>query len=225
MGTASESSAPVEKQTGRLEAFSDGVFGIALTLLVLELKVPEIAITPGGPNPGVGRALWVQLAQQWPAYLSFVTSFFSVLVMWIHHHRVFRLVHGVDATLLFANGFLMFMVVLVPFPTAVISEYLDTPAGKAACAFYGATFTLVSTAFYLTLMAGFRKSVVSPHASPAVMKQLCRSYKAGAPLYLLATLAAPFSRWVSMGICTGLWFLWLITATDRLPGGGRAGAE
>jgi uncharacterized membrane protein len=224
MAHQSETTSAEEKQTGRLEAFSDGVFGIALTLLVLDLKVPELTPAPGS-QAGMGRMLISQLVSQWPSYLAFVTSFFSVLVMWIHHHRVFRLVNGVDSTLLFANGFLLLMVTVVPFPTAVISEYLDTPAGKAACAFYGITFTLISVAFYVMLTAALRPGIVSPRASPAVMRRLCRSYKLGPPLYLLATLVAPISRWGSMGICTGLWILWLVTATEKLPGRKWAASE
>jgi uncharacterized membrane protein len=218
MAGESHTTSSEEKQTGRVEAFSDGVFGVALTLLVLDLKVPELSIA-SGPQGGLGKQLVSQLVSQWPAYLAFVTSFFSVLVMWIHHHRVFRLVNGVDATLLFANGFLLLMVVVVPFPTAVISKYLDTPAGNAACAFYGVTFAFISLGFYLMMKAAFRPGIVSPRASAAAMRRFCRGYTLGPPFYLAATLIAPITRWGSMAIFTGLWILWLVTATEGSPGG------
>ena len=93
-----------EKETGRLEAFSDGVFAIAITLLALELKVPH-------SETGQITAATVMsgLAHQWPSYFAFITSFFTVLVMWVHHHAMFRLVRRVDVTLLFANGFLLML--------------------------------------------------------------------------------------------------------------------
>jgi hypothetical protein len=97
-----------EKETGRLEAFSDGVFAIAITLLVLELKVPQIA----APN---SAALYAGLGQGWPSYVAFVTSFFTILIMWVHHHAVFKQVHRADATLFFSNGFLLLLVTAVPF--------------------------------------------------------------------------------------------------------------
>src|SRR5579863_5349666 len=95
--TEKQAEKQAERQTGRLEAFSDGVFAIAMTLLALELKVPHPASAADLPSA---------LASEWPSYLAFVTSFFTVLIMWVHHHAIFRLVHRVDAKLLFANGFL-----------------------------------------------------------------------------------------------------------------------
>ncbi len=114
----------MEKETGRLEAFSDGVFAIAMTLLVLELKVPHAAA--GGELSAASLAR--NLLREWPGYLALVTSFFTVLIMWVHHHILFKLVGRPDAKLLFANGFLLLMVSMVPFPTAVVAEYLATPA-------------------------------------------------------------------------------------------------
>src|SRR6267154_1601546 len=106
-----------EKETGRLEAFSDGVFAIAITLLALELKVPHLE--SGGRV--TSAAIAAGLANQWPSYFAFVTSFFTVLIMWVHHHAIFRLVQRADVTLLFANGFLLMLVTVVPFPTAVVA--------------------------------------------------------------------------------------------------------
>ena len=80
-----------EKETGRLEAFSDGVFAIAITLLVLELKVPAIPLS-SATSPSLAKAL----LQLWPSYLALVTSFFTVLIMWMHHHAILRNVHRTD---------------------------------------------------------------------------------------------------------------------------------
>jgi uncharacterized membrane protein len=131
-----------EKETGRLEAFSDGVFAIAITLLILELKVPalistsSLVVTPAA----LGKAL----LEQWPSYVSLITSFFTILVMWMHHHAILKNIRRTDAWLHFANGFLLFVVTFVPYPTAVLATYLNTPAAKMAAAFYAGTFVLIA---------------------------------------------------------------------------------
>jgi uncharacterized membrane protein len=204
-----QAAATREKETGRLEAFSDGVFAIAITLLALELKVPHF----DGSGDMTNRLI-SGLTNQWPSYFAFLTSFFTVLIMWVHHHAIFRLVRGVDATLLFANGFLLMLVTVVPFPTAVVAEYLRTSAALAACTFYAGFFVLIGIAFMVLLWAAFRPSVVDPDASPATITRLRKSYRLGPPLYLAATVAGPFSPWLAMGICTALWIVWAATTRE-----------
>jgi len=101
--------------TSRLEAFSDGVFAIAITLLILEIKVPP---------PGAAGELGPALARLWPSYLALVTSFANVGVMWINHHRLFGLIERTDEGLLGLNLLLLLGVTLVPFPTALLAEHL-----------------------------------------------------------------------------------------------------
>ena len=202
----------MEKETGRLEAFSDGVFAIAMTLLALELKVP---------HPGPGGSLAAGLGAQWPGYFAFVTSFFTVLIMWVHHHIIFRLVRRVDTRLLFANGVLLMLVTVVPFPTAVVAEYLTTEEAPAACAFYCGVFVLIGIAFYVLLMAAFQRQLLDPGASEAQVRRLRKNYGFGPPLYLLAAIAAPFSPWAAMGICTALWIFWAAMTRNCDAEGGR----
>ncbi len=124
------------RETARIEAFSDGVFAIAATLLVLDLKVPHDAA--GGP--GLLRAL----AAQWPAYLAFVTSFAFIGIMWINHHRLFTLIKRSDNLLLVFNGLLLLGVTFVPFPTAVLAEYIPRDGGHVAAAVYSGTYTVLA---------------------------------------------------------------------------------
>jgi uncharacterized membrane protein len=191
-----------------LEAFSDGVFAVAMTLLAVDLKVPHLegALTPG--------ALAAALARTWPAYFAFLTSFFTVLIMWVHHHAIFRMVRGVDVRLLFSNGLLLLIVTAVPFPTAVVTEYLMTPAANAAAAFYAGFFVLVSAAFSLLRSAASRDSVLDPQASRTRIEQLRRNYLWGPPMYLLATASAWLSPWAAMGLCTTMWIFWAITTRE-----------
>ncbi|MDB5355748.1 MAG: putative integral rane protein [Phycisphaerales bacterium] len=207
-----EADKSAEKETGRLEAFSDGVFGIAMTLLVLELRVPHLS-AEGGPPAVTVKALAAALAKEWPSYFAFVTSFFTVLVMWVHHHAMFRLVRRTDARLLFANGFLLMLVTAVPFPTAVIAEYLMTPAAKTACAFYGGMFVLIAIAFQLVLQAAFRPGMLSPDAPDQIVRRFKRNYRAGPILYFLATLVALLNPWLSMAIFTAMWVFWALSTS------------
>src|SRR5215467_1503130 len=138
-----------------------------MTLLALELKVPHIA----EPTPA---ALLAGLGAQWPSYFAFATSFFTVLLMWVHHHRILRSVQRADPALLFANGFLLFIVTAVPFPTAVVAEYLRTPAASGACEFYAGFFFASSIAFYVFLWAAVHRCT-----SVESMRKLLRSYLAG----------------------------------------------
>ncbi len=197
-----------EKETGRLEAFSDGVFAIAITLLVLELKVPDLAIASSAPAQ-LGKAL----LQQWPSYVGLVTSFFTILIMWVHHHAILRNVCRTDAWLHFANGCLLLGITFVPYPTSVLASYLETPAAKMAAAFYAGTFVFIALCFYLFIRAAFRKPLLSPSASKEFIATTCHSYMFGPPAYLLATLAAILDVRLSMALCTILWIFWATTIT------------
>lgn len=108
----------------------------------------------------------------------------------------------------------LMLVTVVPFPTPVVAEYLRTPAARAACTLYAGLFVLVGLAFMVLLWAAFRPSVVNPDASPATKERLRRSYRRGPALHLAATVAAPFSPWLAMGICTALWIVWAATTRE-----------
>jgi uncharacterized membrane protein len=124
--------------TSRLEAFSDGVFAIAITLLVLNLQVPRV------PPGGLARAL----LEQWPSYLSYVVSFFVIGIMWVNHHGIFRHIARVDRWLLFLNLVLLLGVCFLPFPTALLGQYIqaDQDARVAAIA-YACTSSLIAVGF------------------------------------------------------------------------------
>lgn len=190
------------KETGRIEAFSDGVFAIAITLLILELKVPPHV--DHADNRQLGRFL----AEEWPSYFALITSFATILIMWVHHHAIFRLARRADAPLLFANGFLLLMVTVVPFPTSVVAAYLNTGAARAAAGFYAGIFFVLACSFYVLLRVVLRTCGLSTRT----VARLRKGYRFGPPAYLAATLAAPFSAWLSLGICTALWIFWGVMA-------------
>jgi uncharacterized membrane protein len=170
--------------TARVEAFSDGVFAIAVTLLVLDIKVPRDVVSPNT----LARAL----AAQWPTYLAFLTSFATILIMWINHHRLFTHIGRCDDRLLFLNGLLLLGVVLVPFPTALIAEYLGHPGQRTAATIYNGTFIVIAICFNLlwrTASTGARL-LRHDHDRDAVA-HITESYRLG-PLAYIAALGLAF---------------------------------
>jgi uncharacterized membrane protein len=138
------------KETTRLEAFSDGVFAIAITLLVLEIRLPQ-----GGH---LARALY----NLWPSYLSFAISFVTILIMWTNHHANLAHVVKADARLMFTNGFLLLFVTFLPFPTAVLAEHLTGDEARVAAAFYAGTFVCINLAWF-----AFWRAITANRASLA----------------------------------------------------------
>lgn len=125
------------KETMRIEFFSDGVFAIAITLLVLEL----IQIL----HPVSEEGLIQTCLHHWQSFLAFAIGFVTILVCWINHHVAFEYIDKVDTNLMWINGFLLFMVTLTPFATAVLAEFLEKESGTAL-AFYGFNYFLISIA-------------------------------------------------------------------------------
>src|SRR5438093_6372658 len=160
------------ESTTRVEAFSDGVFAIAITLLILEIRLPE----PG--TPGAVGSLWAHLAALWPSYLAFTISFFVILIMWVNHHELMRLVRSVDYPFLFANGFVLLLVTFVPFPTAVLAEYLATPEAAPAVTFYCGTFVLISLTWGWLFLTIVRRRLLHADVHSATVARIRRAYAA-----------------------------------------------
>lgn len=164
--------------TSRLEAFSDGVFAIAMTLLVLDLKVP--AVTSAGPS------LWQALVGQWPAYLAFVTSFATVGIMWINHHLNFTLIRRTDHTLLVLNGILLLGVTFLPFPTALVAAYVGHGERVSAAVYSGTLVFIASTWNALWRYAVGNSRLLSPDADRQFITAVTRAYNAGLAAYVAA---------------------------------------
>jgi uncharacterized membrane protein len=184
-----------EKETGRIEAFSDGVFAIAITLLVLEIKVP-----PHNIVETVGLAS--SLLSLWPSYLAFLTSFASILVMWVNHHRIFNLVRRTDHAFFYWNGFLLMFVTFVPFPTALLADYLLHPQAKVAASVYSASFLAIAIVFNrLWKHASTDDRLLAQKANRHEVDGITKQYRFGPALYLAAFLLSFVSVWLSVGVC------------------------
>jgi uncharacterized membrane protein len=201
-----------EKETGRVEAFSDGVFAVAITLLVFSLQVPMLN------NPYTPEHLVNMLLKQWPSYLAFCISFATILIMWISHHSMFKLIDKSDTLFMFANGFLLLLVTVVPFPTQLIATYLLTSAAGVACAVYAGLFLTINLAYNLLWwLAAYQSHLLKDDISLALIHARSRNYASGVPCYLVALLLAFWSPALSIGICSVLWLFWAFTTYERQP--------
>ncbi len=184
------------KETGRIEAFSDGVFAIAITLLVLGINVPKANVL------GEGGSLGSALIRLWPHYLAFVTSFATILAMWVNHHRIFTFVLRSDHFFLYWNGLLLLLVTFMPFPTTVLAEYFLHPEAKVAGALFAGTLVAVAFAFKgLWHYASKNGRLLARGVAPADVEQITRQYKYGPLMYLAAFVISFLSVGLSVGIC------------------------
>jgi uncharacterized membrane protein len=202
----------MDRETARVEAFSDGVFAIAITLLILEIKVPHLP----HDQPGEWRQLIHALLDLWPSAVAFVLSFGTILIMWINHHGLFQHAHHADNRLFFANGFLLLIVTFVPFPTAVLADYLNQPAANVAATFYCATFVLGSIGYNVLLWSVLVNRRHGTPESERTIARVRRAYRSGLAAYLLAAIVAMFWPYIGVAICFSLWPLWaLLRYYDR----------
>jgi uncharacterized membrane protein len=195
-------------ETGRLEAFSDGVFAIAITLLIIEVSLPE------GHGPLAERLL-----DAWPSYVAYLISFVTIGIMWANHHGIFQLIDRTTHGLVVANLLLLLLVAFIPFPTKILGEHLQGALDerRTAALFYNGTF-FVTAIFYNTLwQTAAWKNRLIVQGREAAAAQVTRRYWAGSPSYLVATLAAFWSVPLSIALNGAIAFFYLLPR--------RAGAE
>ena len=172
-------------ETARLEAFSDGVFAIAITLLILEIKIP-----------GYDTDLTVQLLRQWPSYLGFFISFAFIGIMWINHHRMFRHIKKTDDVLLLLNLALMFGVCIIPFTTALLAAHLGHPGARTAVVIYAAAYFGIALFFNLLwrYAASRNGHLLAADVNRETADKITQQYNYGPLAYAVAIALA----WVSI---------------------------
>ena len=196
-----------DKETGRLEAFSDGVFAVAITLLVLNIKIPP-------DNFLDDSKLWPALAGQWPVLLAFVTSFSTIGIMWINHHRLFTHIRHTDTGLLLFNLLLLLVIVFIPFPTALLAQqYSVDPKQHQAAVIYSATNIIMACFFNLLWRyASYHNRLLGKNVDPQSVAAISRQYLFGPVLYLVTFAVA----WISTPGCIILSFI--LALFFALPG-------
>lgn len=186
-------------KTVRIEAFSDGVFAIAATLLVLGVSVPRAR------DLAAGGSLGVTLLKMWPQYLAFVTSFITILAQWVNHHRVFSFIQRTDHPFLYWNGFLLLFVTFMPFPTALLAEYLLHSQAKVAGAVFAGTYVGIAFAFKgMWHHASKNSRLLAPNVDYQEIRQITLQYRYGPLLYLAAFALSFLSVGLSVGMCSAL---------------------
>jgi uncharacterized membrane protein len=184
-----------QSETARLESFSDGVFAVAITLLVLNLKVP------GHAEITIKTNLWRLLMAQWPSFLAFFTSFITILIIWINHHMVIKVVHQNDGNFMLINGALLMLVTLLPFSTAALAEHLGHAGERDVIIFYNGFFLVMSGVFQLLWRyAIINERLLNSEYDKKEIARINRQFKIGLLLYAITFLLSFFLSEISLGL-------------------------
>ncbi len=177
----------------RVEQFSDGIFAIIITLLVLDLKVPEITIATSSTE------LFLALMNILPNFLSWLLSFFTIITIWINHHKIFEFLRSLNYYIFLINAFLLIFICFIPFPTALIGRYFNN---KLAVFIYGITFGFMELSFYIMKEYIIRASFLLKDDinKEKLKKESSYSFIVGPLLYFIAAAMSMFHPAISLSI-------------------------
>jgi uncharacterized membrane protein len=193
-------------EPAKIESFSDGVFSVSMTLLIFHVQLPEFS------KEKTNSELLFDLSRLWPYYISLFISFFTILIMWINHHGIFKIINKIDGHFMFANGLLLFLVTIVPFPTLIVSQFLLTPSAKGSCAIYAGVFLLINICYnWVWFAASHKRKLLISSVTDEHIRKVKINYMIGFPMYLAALIIAFINPYVSLGICMLLWVFWIFT--------------
>jgi uncharacterized membrane protein len=191
--------------TGRLEAFSDGVFAIAITLLILEVRVEQ------SPEQSLAAALHHAL----PEIGAYVASFLQIGIMWANHHALFRLIDRADQLLLLFNLLLLGCVSFLPLPTRLVAEHTSGVDARTAVLLYGGTLTANAIAFNLIWRRVVHASLLVDGVHPAFVRDVNVRYLLGLIAYAAATLVAFVSPLAALLLTVALALMFLLGPSPR----------
>jgi uncharacterized membrane protein len=196
----------------RLEAFSDGVFAVAITLLALNLAVAG----PGAGHP----SLTAQLYARWPAFLAYLISFFTIGIIWVNHHALVRSVRAVDRLLLYLNLLLLLFVVLIPFATATVADYLTKPDWDAhvATALYAGVFLGMSIGFASVFEWTLHGERVYQPLPPDQWWPARARFISGGFVYVIAVVVALFSAVAAFTLVAVVAVYYIVQRTPATSG-------
>jgi uncharacterized membrane protein len=187
--------------TGRLEAFSDGVFAIAATLLILDVRLS-----------GHG-SVEHQLVHAWPSYAAYAISFATLGIVWVNHHTVFAQLDRVDRTFLFINVLFLMVIAFSPFPTRVLAEHLRE-GSKAAAFAYGLTYTTMAVCYAaLWFYAAIGRRLIAPEADQRTVSGISRSFRPGWAIYAIATLSSLVSAWLAVALYAAIALFYVLESS------------
>ena len=198
------------KETGRVEALSDGIFAVALTLLVLTIPLPH----PTDLKPHETLLHLLERNGDALSLATYVLSFLTILVMWINHHYMFQFIGRVDRFFVVANGLLLMVVVFVNYPTALVANFIGVSAsdGKVAAITYNVTLILASALYNAMWFRIVRHGrLLARDADPEEVSSYTRQYLIGGPCYLVALALAFVSPYLSVALDAALAIFWAFT--------------
>lgn len=197
------------RANSRLEAFCDGVFAIALTLLITGVGIPASATI------NTTHDLWLALAAVTPYVASFLLSFVVILISWVNHHAALRLVNRISPQYIYANGLLLLGVVLIPFPTALLGRFLFTDHAAPAVILYSAVNLILSIGWWLLAVTSL--APVSLAASEKAVGEILdkRKYTYFAIVFSLVCMLAAI--WIPQIVAAAIalvWVFWIIVGVN-----------
>ena len=194
-----------ELSTSRVEAFSDGVFAIAITLLIIEIKVPS-------HDDLKNQSLLHYIGQQWPKYFAHVLSFIIIGIYWANHHYLFRLFKKTDHVFNLLNVFFLMAIAFLPYPTGVLGDYIITAIhAKSAVSFYSFALCLPAAAWLsIWVYAKHKKRIIDQRLTDKFLNSLTKQFIISNLLYLFAFFISLVNPMVSISICVGLTLLYLL---------------
>lgn len=160
-----------DKDTIRIEAFSDGVFAIAITLLVLNIQVPHSA--------DLKDSLLNELGKHWASYIAFFIGFFSILVCWINHHHICNYILRCDNNMQILNSLILLVVIIVPFSTSLLAEYINQEEQRTAIAIYGITYCFMALVYDLMWNYAYKYKFTNPDVDDKFLRAIKRIYDIG----------------------------------------------
>jgi uncharacterized membrane protein len=200
----------MEKQTGRLEAFSDGIFGVAITLLAIEIGINEYE----GAN---NLNLWHKILERWPEYFSYFNSFATVLLIWMGHNKIFKQLRAANHWIILLNGLVLLLVVLFPYPTKTVGTFIGTAAENTAVAFYAAftgSITLSMLLLNLCIMQN-KKLLLDPDKSIPWFNKMIQGQIVGVVCYIVTALIAFYFSKIALVLTFLMWVFWAIATKDN----------
>lgn len=211
------SRALAETDTQRLEAFSDGIFAIAITLLILEIKVPQVNSNEGTTSLASG------LFALWPSYFAYIFSFIMIGIFWANHHYVFNLYERSNRIFKLINLFFLMFISFLPFPTAVLARYItDTQQRQTAIILYALTlFVTVLMWLFMWLYASHDHQLLNKNLDDQFIAHLTRQYTVTGVLYFLALVLSLWNSIAGLTLCVGLTLLYLLPQKKPVYRGNR----
>lgn len=195
---------PEHNPNARLETFCDGVFAIAMTLLIIDVKIPSTAAITST------NQFWLALKHITPSMLAFLLSFTIIFITWVNHHNTLKSLSKTSTTFIYANGFMLLTVVFVPFPTSLLGEYLFADHSAPAVTLYDGTLALQAVGWIFLCTAAIKNQLAKNEASlKAVIADRKFAYFAFALYSLCAIIAFWLPRFIAM-ITIITWIFWLV---------------